>query len=170
MTKGNERKGCFMTWKHGLHHKILFFAFAGIMAAVCWPSHPQANVAEWGNYAGATRCKSCHQPAYDIWVKGPHARALTNLEPRQRQDFRCRQCHTMVPDGFMENLASVQCESCHGAGRYYSESHVMKDKELREQLFFKVPDEKTCLFCHQGNHTGLKDWNYKEKLQKIKHW
>ena len=159
-----------MTWPSGFCKKLLWLGCFGLFSALLWPGEPEANVAEWGHYAGATRCKTCHNSAYDIWVKGPHANALKNLEPRQRQDFRCRQCHTMVPDGFMGELSGIQCESCHGPGRYYSESHVMKDKELREQLFFKPPDEKTCLFCHQGNHTGLKTWNYKEKLEKIKHW
>ena len=150
---------------------LLILGFAGLFAAVLWPTQkPVANVADWGNYVGAKRCKACHQEAYEIWSKGPHARALHNLSGQQKQDCRCRQCHTMVADAPMEHLEGIQCESCHGPGRYYSESYIMKDPELRKELYFKEIDEESCLFCHQGNQTGFKPWNYKEKLEKIRHW
>ena len=47
---------------------------------------------------------------------------------------------------------------------------AMRDAELRKELYFKEIDEKDCLFCHQGNQTGFKPWDYKEKREKIRHW
>ena len=96
-------------------------------------------MAEWGNYVGAKRCQVCHQEAYDIWAKGPHARALMNLTGQQKQDFRCRQCHTMLADAPMEHLRGIQCESCHGPGRYYAESYIMQDEELRKDACAHEP-------------------------------
>ena len=156
---------------HQLPKSLFFCGLAAFAIALLWPTQqPEASVAEWGNYVGAKRCQVCHQEAYDIWAKGPHARALSNLTGQQKQDFRCRQCHTMLADAPMEHLQGIQCESCHGPGRYYAESYIMQDEELRKELYFKEINEESCLYCHQGNQTGFKPWNYKEKLEKIRHW
>ena len=50
------------------------------------------------DFIGADRCRTCHQDAYDVWVKSPHARALDALTAKDKNDPRCLSCHTMVPD------------------------------------------------------------------------
>lgn len=122
------------------------------------------------DFVGAERCRSCHQEEFKAWSEGPHARAMEALSDRERQDARCKQCHTMVPDDLDPSLQGIQCETCHGAGRWYSESWVMRDRELREQLFLTKPDEKTCTRCHTESTPSLKPFVYEEKLEKIRHW
>lgn len=122
------------------------------------------------DFVGAERCRSCHQEEFKLWAQGPHARAMDSLSERERQDARCKQCHTMVSDDPDPSLAGVQCETCHGAGRWYSESWVMRDRELREKLFLVTPDEKTCTRCHTESSPSLRPFVYEEKLEKIRHW
>jgi hypothetical protein len=76
----------------------------------------------------------------------------------------------MVPVDPDPALAGVQCEACHGAGRYYAKDNVMRDVELRSKLLFEVPDEKTCLRCHTDNASSLRPFSYAEALEKIRHW
>jgi hypothetical protein len=90
---------------------------------------------ETGRYLGALTCKRCHEKEYQQWSTSPHALAFANLDkpvagkPRTAQ---CLACHTTgfgkeggySPDqqgaqslpGGPPDLASVQCESCHGKG------------------------------------------------------
>lgn len=122
------------------------------------------------DYIGADACRACHVEQFDTWAKGPHAAAFDHLRDTQRKDKRCIQCHTMVPVDPDPALAGVQCEACHGAGRYYAKDNVMRDAELRSRLLFAVPDEKTCLRCHTDNASSLRKFSYAEALEKIRHW
>lgn len=122
------------------------------------------------DFVGAERCRSCHAEEFRIWSEGPHARALEGLSDKERADPRCQQCHTMVPEDTDPSLAGIQCETCHGAGKYYSERFVMRDAELRSQLNFVVPSEKTCTRCHTDSSPSLRPFVYEQKLEKIRHW
>jgi hypothetical protein len=122
------------------------------------------------DFVGAERCRSCHVEEFRVWAEGPHARALQVLSDKERRDPSCQQCHTMVPEDMDPALGGIQCETCHGAGKYYSERHVMRDAELRSQLSFVVPDEKTCVRCHTESSPSLRPFRYEEKLEKIRHW
>ena len=119
---------------------------------------------------GAERCRACHEKQYDIWSKGPLARAMDRLSERERKDPRCIQCHTMAPDVPDPALVGIQCETCHGPGKWYSKDHVMRDRELRAALRFAVPDEKTCERCHTANTPAVRPFSYAEKLERIRHW
>lgn len=79
------------------------------------------------SYVGSERCKKCHERAYEIWEKTPHAHAYPTLEtatrPSNRQyDPECIVCHTVgfgYHTGFRSAdttplLKNVGCESCHG--------------------------------------------------------
>lgn len=122
------------------------------------------------DYIGADACRSCHTEQFEIWSRGPHAAAFDHLRETQKRDKRCIQCHTMVPVDADPALAGVQCEACHGAGRYYAKDHVMRDVDLRSKLLFAVPDEKTCVRCHTDNSSSLRSFNYAEALKRIRHW
>ncbi|MCA9540182.1 MAG: cytochrome c family protein, partial [Myxococcales bacterium] len=83
-----------------------------------------AGAAVASDYIGVRQCKSCHEQAYKQWKQTPHARAAERLGPAERRDPRCTACHsTAVDDG----LEGVQCEACHGPGRYYWPDAVMRD-------------------------------------------
>ena len=43
---------------------------------------------------GAESCRSCHAFAYEVWSKGPHARAHQSLTEAQLGDARCASCHS----------------------------------------------------------------------------
>ena len=76
----------------------------------------------------------------------------------------------MAPEVEDLSLTGIQCETCHGPGRWYAKEHVMKDAELREILHFQVPTEKTCARCHTENAPTLQPFDYAVQLEKIRHW
>ena len=80
-------------------------------------------------YVGSAKCGECHESAYNIWEKTPHAKAYQTLvgakHPSLRQyDPECIVCHTVgfgYQSGFTTaektpKLLNVGCESCHGLG------------------------------------------------------
>jgi len=122
------------------------------------------------NFIGAASCRSCHEVEFDKWAAGPHARALSSLSDKDQKDARCRSCHTMVPGAETQKLEGIQCESCHGAGRYYAKENVMRDRELRERLLLTAPTEQTCLRCHTDSSPSMTPFDYKSALERIRHW
>ncbi|MBN2360551.1 MAG: cytochrome c3 family protein [Deltaproteobacteria bacterium] len=120
-------------------------------------------------FAGAEGCRACHPTAYQKWRNSAHARALAGLGERERADPKCRQCHTTDPEESDAALAGVQCEACHGPGRYYSLDYVMRDQELRELLGFRQTDEKACLRCHTESTPSIRPFVYQEKYELIRH-
>lgn len=146
---------------------------AGVFAAFTWwggqsVPHAHAAAAE-SDFVGAAQCQTCHQEQYDAWKAGPHAGALGVLSKVQKKKMGCRQCHTTAPASAQADLEGVQCETCHGAGRWYVPENVMRDSELRALLGLKKVDTAVCLDCHSGG-TSLKPWNMDEKLEAIRHW
>ncbi len=110
-------------------------------------------------YAGAEKCKTCHQAAYQSWQKSQHAHAYASLEKVNKSyDPNCIGCHTVgfeKSGGFIdelvtEQLMNVQCESCHGA----SNNHVASNgkKPVVNKDWSK---EKMCKQCHVGSHSPL---------------
>lgn len=134
------------------------------------PPGARAQAVGQHDYIGAEQCRSCHEAEYEAWARGPHARAWDVLSAREKKDTRCVQCHTMAPDVLEATLVGVQCEACHGPGRYYASEPVMRDRELREALYLVVPDETTCARCHTETSPSLLPFRYEEKLEAIRHW
>jgi hypothetical protein len=118
---------------------------------------------------GAERCQSCHPQAYKVWSQSAHARALDTLGEQQRKQTRCTLCHTMSPEQVEAQLANVQCESCHGGGKYYVPSYVMKDKVLAHAVGLIDPGEATCKRCHDQNAPSLEPFDYKKAWARIAH-
>jgi len=104
--------------------------------------------------------------AYEVWREGPHARALESLSPAQRKDPRCTSCH--APD-LDKGVQGVSCESCHGGGRIYAQSYVMRDRELARATGLQEPGEKSCAACHTDAAPSLSKWSYAAKLPLILH-
>ncbi|MBI5496932.1 MAG: cytochrome c family protein [Deltaproteobacteria bacterium] len=120
-------------------------------------------------YVGAAHCAGCHPAEYDAWKASPHARALEGLSATEQKDARCRQCHTTSPDDADPALAGVQCEACHGRGRYYSARWVMKDPELRGALFYERGKADTCKRCHNDMSPSLTPFEFDKKMALIRH-
>ena len=116
---------------------------------------------------GAEACKSCHPAAYRTWSQSAHARANLTLSAEEKKQVRCTLCHTVDADE--PRFAGVQCESCHGNGKYYSPSYVMKDKVLARAVGLTEANEQTCKKCHDASSPSLQPWNFAEAWARIAH-
>jgi cytochrome c551/c552 len=65
----------------------------------------------------------------------------------------------------------VGCEACHGPGSLYRKNTIMKDQKAAIAVGMVIPDEKTCLKCHQANTKGHdgKFTDFKTEYAKIAH-
>ena len=122
------------------------------------------------DFVGADRCRSCHTEAYDVWKAGPHARAFAAMSETDRRDPTCLSCHTMVPTDLDTSFTAIQCETCHGGGRYYSAAYVMRDEMLRAELNLVTPDAKTCARCHTESSPSLTAFDVDAAMERIRHW
>lgn len=125
-------------------------------------------VAQATDFVGAASCRSCHQEAYEHWQAGPHASAHLSLTPAQAKDPKCIQCHT--PDEASGGTPGVSCETCHGAGEYYSAEYVMRDAELARATGLVMPKALDCLLCHDATSPSLEKFNVEQKMREIDHW
>ncbi len=120
-----------------------------------------------GTFLGAETCKACHPLAYQAWKDGPHAAAARGLPDGRRGDARCTACHAPDAD---RPASGVSCESCHGGGRVYAHSYVMRDPELARAVGLVArPGERTCLACHTENAPALTRFEYAAKVHVIEH-
>ncbi|MCA1827606.1 MAG: multiheme c-type cytochrome [Myxococcales bacterium] len=130
-----------------------------------------ASAAFASDLVGPSSCRTCHGEAYRIWSQGPHARAAQALSPEQRRQPLCLQCHSRDEQrAGQADVSGVSCETCHGGGRYYQPSAVMRDKELAHLFGLQDPTPSTCLVCHGGTSPSLKAFDVKEAMARIDHW
>lgn len=145
-------------------------------------------------YVGAGKCKMCHQMKkygnqYGIWKNGPHSKAFETLASEKslkiaagmgienpQENEKCLVCHVTafgVPDSLKKSsfdiTDGVGCESCHGPGADYMILSIMKDREKSIAAGLIIPDENTCLICHNENSPTYKPFNYDEKFALIAH-
>ena len=120
---------------------------------------------------GAASCRTCHAEAYRIWSQGPHARAAQALTPDQRRQPLCLQCHSRDEQRSGQgDVAGVSCETCHGGGRWYQPSAVMRDKELSRLFGLQDVTASTCMVCHGGTSPSLKPFDVKAAMARIDPW
>lgn len=114
-------------------------------------------------YVGEQVCKTCHQEEHEVWSNTLHSNAFSKLEQVNKAfDPSCIKCHTVgfeKSGGFIDfdatpHLMSVQCESCHGAGRVHVESAGF---ELTRNNDWQ-PDQ-ICSQCHVQKHSPSFDLN-----------
>jgi hypothetical protein len=157
-----------------------------------------ATAGEKHQYVGASKCKMCHKKPevgeqYPIWEKSAHAGAYTvlasdaakevakakGIENPQEAD-ECLKCHVTGHGAPAELLGTkydktegVTCESCHGAGADYYKKATMVSVYTGEidgaTVGLKMPDEKTCVKCHNEESPTYKPFNYEEKVKMIAH-
>lgn len=137
-----------------------------------------ALAADW---VGAKTCKVCHAQAYESWAADPHAHAADSLTEAQRRQPSCLQCH--APELALragsaaagrtttaDQLHGIGCESCHGAGQYYSPDYVMRDPELARAVGLLDPGEHSCKACHLAGSPSLSSFEFAAKIKLIDHW
>jgi hypothetical protein len=121
-------------------------------------------------YVGEKKCKMCHKDEHASWLETKHAKAYEALKPEDRKKDSCVVCHVTgfaVADTLFEG---VQCEACHGPGSLYKSAKIMsktKYKENREaqhklalEAGLVIPDEKTCVGCHNKKSPTFKSFDY----------
>ncbi len=145
-------------------------------------------------YVGAKKCSICHKTPkqgeqYPKWQESRHSKAFEVLGTAEakaagaklgvtdpQKDGKCLKCHSTAYGHTTDRVAQaipveegVSCESCHGPGKDYMKMSVMKDRAAAAAAGLKIPDEKTCLGCHNAENPFNKPFNYQERLEKIKH-
>ena len=126
-------------------------------------------------YVGAKKCKTCHKKElignqYGLWQEARHSKAFETLQGEKAIEIakekgissppseadECLECHATAyglgPEDFTRKplrLADgIQCETCHGPGSAYRKKKIMSDHDESLAKGLLVPDEKTCLECH----------------------
>ncbi|OGW82230.1 MAG: hypothetical protein A3G33_10500 [Omnitrophica bacterium RIFCSPLOWO2_12_FULL_44_17] len=145
-------------------------------------------------YTGAKKCSMCHKTPvqgeqYAKWQASKHAKAFETLgTPAAKEagaklgvtdpqtDGKCLKCHSAAYGGTTAKVTEaiaveegVSCESCHGGGKDYMKMTVMKDKDAAIAAGLMIPNEKTCLGCHNEESPTYKPFNYAERVEAIKH-
>jgi len=154
-----------------------------LVVALAWLVLSPATAAE---RVGSETCRACHEAAYKLWKASPHAKASENLAPAQREDLRCAYCHAPERARVAQEQApfrpgdqgpgpslvegGIGCETCHGAGQYYSPGYVMRDSELSRAVGLLDPGQKSCLVCHSAEAPSLTPFDFAAKVKLIDHW
>ncbi len=136
--------------------------------------HKKENTtAPYGRMTGFRVCETCHPLQTDFWETTRHAAAHATLVQKNKNlDLECLPCHLTLdmqsaninqqPQkqllSFPEELQSVGCESCHGAGR----NHSINPEQFN---LVRLPDKKVCLTCHTSDHDD--NFDYDAKLPPI---
>ncbi|MGQ9524308.1 MAG: multiheme c-type cytochrome, partial [Armatimonadota bacterium] len=129
-----------------------------------------------GPYVGAKVCAMCHASASAQWKTTKHADAINSLKkwhPSAAERIECLQCHVLGlgdPHGYLSeqdtpDLAGVQCEHCHGAGRKHVEAAWLNKPS--SDLIVKSPNEALCRRCHDDEHHPKFD--YAASIVKVRH-
>jgi len=124
---------------------------------------PSAQTPAPSPYVGADTCKDCHAKQYTAWAATKHAKALTKLQPEQREGGTCIGCHVtgsaemIAAEGANPSFPNVQCEACHGAGRAHVEAAKTGDSVTDLP---KPTTEESCTRCHNETSPHYKPFYY----------
>jgi hypothetical protein len=174
---------------------IGLLAISGLFAVM---SPALAEEETQATFLGVEKCKMCHKTAaqgeqHPIWLKSQHAKAYETLAGEKAKEFakargienpqtatECLKCHVTAHGVDAKLLGpkyqitdGVGCESCHGAGGNYSKSKTMKAVTKREvkpaSVGLTIPDEKTCVKCHNKESPSFTGFDFKKMVAKIAH-
>ena len=172
---------------------------AGMAGLLLLPVQGQAQEEEKEvpKYIGAENCGKCHKSAkkgnqLGMWQESQHSKAYATLASEEAKAIAkekgiedpqkaeaCLKCHGGVDAALIEPVAEgkkgysveegVGCEACHGPGSLYKSRKIMKDKEASMKVGLIIPDEKTCIKCHNEESPTFKEFKYAEMLEKVAH-
>ena len=172
---------------------LLFLAFGLILFLSSAPPC-QAADAPQHNYVGAAKCKMCHNSAakgqqFTKWTESPHSKAYATLagdaakkiaaekgiaDPQKADE--CLRCHVTGHGAPAAKLTDkykaedgVGCESCHGPGGGYWKMTVMKDRSKSVAAGLVLPNEKTCVVCHNSDSPSFESFDFSAMSAKIAH-
>jgi hypothetical protein len=145
-------------------------------------------------FIGAQKCKVCHNSPtkgeqFKKWSESRHAKAFETLATPAAKEVgakagvenpqtseKCLICHVTgatapaeAKDATFNQTEGVGCEGCHGAGSDYKDMKTMKSRELSFAAGLTIPDEKTCISCHNEKSPTFKEFKYAEFWAKIDH-
>jgi hypothetical protein len=145
-------------------------------------------------YIGAEKCKMCHNtPAkgdqYKKWSESLHAQAIKSLSSPAALEYakknniadpatdaKCLKCHSTTGsvaaadlDATIKVSEGVSCESCHGPGSMYKSPAIMKNQAMSLKNGLIVPNEATCIKCHNKDNPFFKPFDYAASVAKIAH-
>lgn len=145
-------------------------------------------------YVGANECQPCHSSEeigdqYRIWNKSKHADAYSVLaSPKAikigkergidnpQESDSCLECHITgfghpqsEKDSSFNQSEGVGCEACHGPGSDYRAMEIMRDRDKAIKAGLAIPNEQTCVACHNENSPTYKEFKYDNFLKKIAH-
>jgi hypothetical protein len=135
-----------------------------VLCTLVWAASARAQ-----SYIGAERCKTCHEFEYDVWSRGPHAHAHKALTEDQLADAKCNGCHTITATANEPAFEGVQCERCHGPGKYYAPRYVMRDAELARAVGLIDPTPAHCQQCHTDGTPSIRTFDFASMWAKIDH-
>ncbi len=135
---------------------------------------PAAGGAQGNNTIGAEQCKACHEFEYQVWAKSAHNRSQAALSSEQVRDPKCNTCHTVSANDPLEDNAEpkyggIDCERCHGPGKYYHPRYVMKDKELARAIGLVDLKPAQCMQCHSEGAPSISAFDYEQLWARIEH-
>jgi len=117
------------------------------------------------SFVGSEACRSCHVDEFEAWEKSLHGEAYRTLQKTGNdRDPECVGCHVVGlnhESGFTSvqdkpALASVGCESCHGAGS----DHVQSPYAA-----YGKAGEASCMKCHAtANSPGFSFAEYWKRI------
>ena len=137
-------------------------------------------------YAGATKCRSCHQKEgignqYGKWLDSKHAKAFTTLASDDAKKWgkekgiddpqtsdECVKCHVAGHGAPKEQFGmkyaaseGVTCEGCHGPGSDYRKKKIMVKQEEAVKRGLVLQNEKVCTTCHNDESPAWDATRYK---------
>lgn len=158
-----------------------------VVTGAGFPSGPSQD----HSYVGVDGCKMCHRnPAkgnqFGQWEGTLHAKAFEVLatdkakeiaqdkgvgDPQQADN--CLECHVTGHGGEKAATYKVEqgvgCESCHGPGSAFKAIPIMRDQAKAIENGLIVPDEQTCLKCHNDKSPTYEGFNFEEMWKLVQH-
>jgi cytochrome c554/c'-like protein len=128
----------------------------------------EATTGTANEFVGDKACIRCHEQAHKTWDLSAHSHAFATLKKvKSEYDPDCLRCHTVgygLSSGFIDeiktaSLANVQCESCHGRGKYHIATLT--------KTSLKPVTPATCVKCHDTENS--ENFNYPSFWPRIAH-
>lgn len=175
---------------------LIFMTVTFVIASLLYFVSQNYSQGKKFKYIGFKKCASiCHKgkkkgSQCEIWESNLHSKAFTTLaseraklhaesagvEGDPKESEKCLKCHTtgagLDESNFTKTYKKengVTCEACHGPGSVYKKISIMKDREKFLASGGIIPNEETCLKCHNDSVHPMHEFKFEEKFKIIAH-